>query len=172
AAPGSIDRLEIDTSHFKGNAPGHATVEGVHAPGVAAGELTGWRAVLGSPLQPHTGHLFDRELRRIGPVTHLRLSVYPDGGVARLRAYGELTAEPGQAAAIARLNALSADDARAALRRCCGAARWVDALVAARPIEDASALLRIAERTWWSLDEAAHREAFAAHPKIGETQTP
>jgi len=41
-------------------------------------------------------------------------------------------------------------------------------MAAARPFEDVPALLRIAERTWWSLDEAAHREAFAAHPRIGE----
>ena len=34
------------------------------------------------------------------------------------------------------------------------------------------ALLRIGERTWWSLGEADHREAFAAHPKIGESKPP
>ncbi|HMG53687.1 MAG TPA: 2-oxo-4-hydroxy-4-carboxy-5-ureidoimidazoline decarboxylase, partial [Kofleriaceae bacterium] len=173
AAAGTIERLEIDTSHFKGNAPGRCTVEGVHAPGAARGaadQLDGWRPLLGSPLQPHTRHVFDGELRRIGPVTHLRLSVFPDGGVARLRAHGELAPDlTGPAAGLARLAALPADEARAALRRCCGAARWADAMAAARPFEDVPALLRIAERTWWALDEAAHREAFAAHPRIGET---
>src|SRR5262249_22180389 len=44
-------------------------------------------------------------------------------------------------------------------------------MVAARPFEDAAALARIAERTWWSLDEADHLEAFAAHPKIGESSS-
>jgi allantoicase len=177
AAAGTIERLEIDTSHFKGNAPGRCTVEGVHAPGAAADQLAGWRLLLGSPLQPHTRHVFDDELRRLGPVTHLRLSVFPDGGVARLRAHGQLADEPGPrsiagTAGIARLNALPAGDARAALRRCCGSSAWADAMVAARPFEDLPALLRIAERTWWSLDEAAHREAFAAHPRIGEAATP
>lgn len=174
AAAGTIERLEIDTTHFKGNAPGRCAVEGVHAPGVAAEQLTGWRMLLGSPLQPHTRHLFDDELRRLGRLTHLRLSVFPDGGVARLRAYGELAGDPvtGPATGIARLNALPPEDARTALRRCCGSSRWAEAMAAARPFEDVSALLRIAERTWWSLDEAAHREAFAAHPRIGETQTP
>ena len=38
-----------------------------------------------------------------------------------------------------------------------------------RPFEDVPALLRIAERGWWSLAEADHHEAFAAHPKIGES---
>ena len=64
-----IERLLIDTSHFKGNAPALCSVEGVHAPGVAADNLTGWRTLLRSPLQPHTQHVFDDELRRIGPVT-------------------------------------------------------------------------------------------------------
>jgi allantoicase len=178
AAAGTIDRLEIDTTHFKGNAPGRCTVEGVRAPdaprraGVVIDQLDGWRLLLGSPLQPHTRHVFDGELRRIGPVTHLRLSVFPDGGVARLRAHGELAGDPvtgraGPPPGLARLNALSLDEARAALRRCCGSSRWAEAMAAARPFEEVPALLRIAERTWWALDEAAHREAFAAHPAIG-----
>jgi allantoicase len=170
AAVGTIERLEIDTTHFKGNAPGRCTVEGVHAPGAAVAALAGWRQLLASPLQPHTRHVFDDELRRIGPVSHLRLSVFPCGGVARLRAHGELAFEA--AAGVARLNALAAEDARVALGRCCGSSRWADAMVAARPFEDVPALLRVAERTWWSLDEAAHREAFAAHPAIGETKVP
>jgi OHCU decarboxylase len=44
-------------------------------------------------------------------------------------------------------------------------------MTAARPFEDVPALMRIAERTWWSLGEGDHREAFASHPKIG-TQMP
>ena len=170
AAAGSIERILIDTSHFKGNAPALCSVEGVHAPGVAADQLTGWRMLLSSPLQAHTRHTFDDALRRIGPVTHLRLSVYPCGGVARLRAWGSLAPEP--APGLATLNTASPEAARASLRRCCGSTRWADAMIAARPFEDLAALLRTAERTWWSLSEADHREAFAAHPKIGEAKVP
>jgi allantoicase len=90
AAAGTIEQLVIDTSHFKGNAPGRGVVEGVHAPGAAVAELSGWRTLLATPLQPHTRAVFAGELRRIGPVSHLRLSVFPDGGVARLRAFGVL----------------------------------------------------------------------------------
>ncbi|HSN30459.1 MAG TPA: 2-oxo-4-hydroxy-4-carboxy-5-ureidoimidazoline decarboxylase, partial [Kofleriaceae bacterium] len=46
--------------------------------------------------------------------------------------------------------------------------KWAEAMVAHQPFEDRAAMLRIAERIWWSLGEADHREAFAAHPKIGE----
>jgi OHCU decarboxylase len=45
-------------------------------------------------------------------------------------------------------------------------------MIQARPFEDASALLRLGERIWWSLTEADHREAYAAHPKIGEAKVP
>jgi allantoicase len=163
AAAGVIDRLVIDTTHFKGNAPGRCVVDGANGP--AADDQ--WRQLLASPLQPHTRHVFETELRRIGAITHVKLSVFPDGGVARLRAWGNLA--PAPSPGLDRLNAMAALDATEALLRCCGSARWTAALVGARPFEDAPALARIAERVWWSLGEADHLEAFAAHPKIGET---
>ncbi|HEV7556744.1 MAG TPA: allantoicase, partial [Kofleriaceae bacterium] len=98
AAAGTIERVEIDTTHFKGNAPGRCVVEVRHAPDES------WRMLMASPLQPHRRHDFD-DLRRTGPVTHLRLSVFPDGGVARLRAWGTLVAETD--AALAKLHAMS-----------------------------------------------------------------
>jgi allantoicase len=170
AAEGTIERLLIDTSYFKGNPPALCSVEGVRAPGVSADQLSGWRTLLRSPLQPHTQHIFDDELRRVGPVTHLRLSAYPCGGVARLRAWGSLV--PEDSAGLERLNQLTIDEARAAFQRCCGSARWATAMAAARPFEDRAALLRTGERIWWTLVEADHREAFAAHPKIGEKKVP
>jgi OHCU decarboxylase len=45
-------------------------------------------------------------------------------------------------------------------------------MTSARPFEDVPALLRLADRTWWSLGEADHREAFSAHPKIGAQSPP
>src|SRR5262249_41314683 len=125
-----------------------------------------WRVLLASPLQPHTRHRFDDELRRVGVISHLRLSVFPDGGVARLRAWGALDAEKDQA--LLRLNGLSDDEATAAFLRCCGAKRWAGAMAAARPFEDRAALVRIGERTWWQQKEDDWLEAFAAHPRIGE----
>jgi allantoicase len=159
AAAGTIERVEIDTSHFKGNAPGRCVLEG---------EVEGgWHVVLASPLQPHTRHVFDDELRRIGPTGRVRLSVFPDGGVARLRVWGQPARE--RPPALAALDAMSSEAAVAALVRCCGSTRWAAAMAAARPFEDRAALLRIGERIWWSLDEAAWLEAFAAHPRIGQT---
>jgi allantoicase len=173
-APGTLERLVIDTSHFKGNAPGRCVLEGADATdggdgsGVAGGEgpaIDGWRPILASPLQPHTVHVFESELRRVGRIRYLRLSVFPDGGVARLRAWGRL--EERVSPGLAQLNRLSADAARAALRRCCGASAWVESMAALRPFEDSSALLRLAEREYWKAGGEAWIEAFAAHPRIG-----
>jgi allantoicase len=147
-APGTVERLEIDTSHFKGNAPALISVEG------RSGDA--WRPLLTTPVQAHTRHVFD-DLRRIGDVSHLRLSVYPCGGVARMRAWGYL----GTRDLVPRLDVDQ-------LKRCCGATRWAEAMAAQQPFEDRAALLRAADRTWWSLDEKDFLEAFAAHPKIGQ----
>ncbi|MEZ4403833.1 MAG: allantoicase [Kofleriaceae bacterium] len=162
AGTGTVDELELDTSHFKGNAPGRCVVEG-HAPG----RPDDWRVILATPLQPHTRHRFADELRRVGPVSHLRLSVFPDGGIARMRAWGQL-ARPAVAGLVG-LDALAPGEAEAALLRCCGSTAWARAMAAARPFEDALALERIGEQCWWSLTEADWREAFAAHPQIGAT---
>jgi OHCU decarboxylase len=70
------------------------------------------------------------------------------------------------------LNATTVEDAKAAFKKCCGSTKWAEAMTAQRPYEDVPALMRIGERIWWSLGEADHREAFAAHPKIGHQAPP
>jgi allantoicase len=81
-ARGVLHRVEVDTSHFKGNAPGSCSIEG------SDGDLDSWREILpSSPLRPHTLHRFD-QVTDAGQITHARLNIYPDGGVARLRLFG------------------------------------------------------------------------------------
>ncbi len=161
AGPGTIDRLEVDTSHFKGNAPALCRVDGSR-------DRQDWRPLLETPLQPHTRHVFD-DLRRIGDVAYVKLSVLPCGGVARLRAWG--TPAASHNAGVRALNALTPLEATTALLRCCGSSAWAAAMTGSRPFEDLAALLRIAERVWFSLGEAEHLEAFGAHPKIGDTKS-
>jgi allantoicase len=81
----AIKMAEIDTSGYRGNAPGEALLE----VGDGAGDGHRWQELLARmPLQPDTVHRF----RVDGPAaTHARLSIFPDGGVARLRLYGSLT---------------------------------------------------------------------------------
>ena len=66
------------------------------------------------------------------------------------------------------LNALSDEQARAELQRCCGARHWVDGMLAARPFGHDAELLASAERVWWRLGRADWLEAFAHHARIGE----
>jgi 2-oxo-4-hydroxy-4-carboxy-5-ureidoimidazoline decarboxylase len=64
--------------------------------------------------------------------------------------------------------ALYGPDARAALERCCGARRWVDAVLAARPFADRAALFAASEGAFGALVPADWLEAFSNHPKIGD----
>lgn len=93
-AAGAIAKIEVDTNHFKGNYPDSCMIEGVHLPGASEAQLvdamTPWVTVLPqSKLKAHTRHLFAKQLVPHGPVTHLRLNIYPDGGVSRLRVWGK-----------------------------------------------------------------------------------
>jgi allantoicase len=85
--PGTPRRIEVDTTHFKGNAPGACSLEGAAAdPGEAPSR---WRELLPrTDLEPHTCHGFEAELVPLDRVTHVRLHIYPDGGVGRLRVFG------------------------------------------------------------------------------------
>jgi OHCU decarboxylase len=51
---------------------------------------------------------------------------------------------------------------------CCGSRAWARRMNEARPFRDTEHLLETADRVWWSLTPADWREAFAAHPRIGE----
>ena len=89
---GTIERLVIDTIHFKGNAPGACSLEAtnVDAEDDVAPE-SGWRELLPvTPLQPDSLHTFEDQLRDVGEATHVRLNIYPDGGVSRLRVFGRV----------------------------------------------------------------------------------
>ena len=92
---GVIERVEIDTAHFKGNYPDRASLRAADASGLSLSELAAacqeWPELLPeSKLGPHREHFFADELASLGPVTHVLLSIFPDGGVSRLRLYGRL----------------------------------------------------------------------------------
>lgn len=90
---GRVRKIYLDTAHFKGNYPERASIDVCDAPSASLDDLMDgrvrWRTILGeSALCPDSEHLFEKELRDSEPVTHLRLKIYPDGGVSRLRAFG------------------------------------------------------------------------------------
>jgi allantoicase len=96
AGHGEVNLAEIDTSWFRGNQPDTASLQTLDAStGAALSDENAWHDLLPPVrLLPDTPHRF----RVYGaPATHVRLKIFPDGGVARLRLYGSLT-ETGLAA--------------------------------------------------------------------------
>lgn len=94
-APGLITRIEIDTTHYKGNYPESASVEGCFMPDSPgdgpALALATWSEILArTKLRGHHRHLFSKQLQSGGRVSHVRLNIYPDGGISRLRIHGTL----------------------------------------------------------------------------------
>lgn len=90
---GAIARAEIDTAHFKGNYPDRVSLEGAmfEDDAAVANESPAWRTLLPeSKLKMDQQHYFEEELEDIGPVSHVRVSIYPDGGVSRVRLFGEV----------------------------------------------------------------------------------
>ena len=88
---GAVRRIEVDTRHFKGNAPGACSLEACMSDSGAewSADAARWRELLArTPLQPHARHAFEDEVQAIGDVTHVRFNIYPDGGVGRLRLFG------------------------------------------------------------------------------------
>jgi allantoicase len=89
AAPGIVRDLVVDTSYFVGNAPGWVKVSGVDARALDANDPATWSDLLPrTVVQPDTRHRFLAASN--GPVTLVRLDVYPDGGLTRFRVHGEL----------------------------------------------------------------------------------
>jgi allantoicase len=93
ATRGIVKVVELDTNHFKGNYPDRASLEWIDADTARITELIvspRWSPLLPeSKLSAHTRHFFDTALLPSAPATHLRLNIYPDGGISRLRAWGQ-----------------------------------------------------------------------------------
>jgi allantoicase len=92
--PGLVSKIEIDTNHYKGNYPDRASLEGCFAPTVIAENLPGvpWTTILPeTKLSANKRHFFTAAaLEAAGPFSHVRLNMFPDGGISRLRVYGSL----------------------------------------------------------------------------------
>lgn len=90
---GRVSEVVVDTAHFKGNYPDRcsiqATVEARGAPHEIAVQAESWPVLLPEvKLQADHVHTFKAELADVGPIRFVRLNIYPDGGVSRLRMLG------------------------------------------------------------------------------------
>jgi allantoicase len=91
--PGTIKAVNIDTRHFLGNHPAFASVDAAkidtQAANITLGEDKLWQEILPQvPLLRGSPNLF--AIEKAGDFTHVRLNIFPDGGVARFRVYGDV----------------------------------------------------------------------------------
>jgi allantoicase len=154
--------------HFKGNAPARIMIEGTDGD-PASGT---WRTLVAErAVLPHARHFYLEEVEDAGELSHVRLNVYPCGGVARLRLWAELSADERERQGLRVLNALPPRSAERELLACCGSGAWAREMRDARPFASVAALRETADRIWASLSDADRLQAFAAHPRIGERKT-
>ena len=89
--PGTIDKVEVDTAHFKGNYPDRVSIEAAMFDSDEEASVANkkWRPLLPeSKLEMDKQHEYESELESLGDLSHVRMSIYPDGGVSRLRVFG------------------------------------------------------------------------------------
>lgn len=86
---GYVNRLMVDTYHFKGNFPDSVKVEGAVLQEEDTLTSANWTTILSSQkLSAHKEHYFKNELRTDGPFNYVRITMAPDGGFSRVRIFG------------------------------------------------------------------------------------
>ncbi|KAJ2456231.1 Allantoicase [Coemansia sp. RSA 2336] len=87
--PGFVDKVEVDTKHFCGNFPPLVTVHGTVSDEDVPPSDAQWTEVLGGvPTTADSQHLFEATGPKDKAFTHVKFTMYPDGGIKRLRIYG------------------------------------------------------------------------------------
>ena len=88
---GSINKVDVDTSHFNGNQPSMISLEGCYSKSKNIKDLK-WKTLIDKKkTKANSHHMFKSSSKSI--FTHIKLNIFPDGGVARLRLYGSISKE-------------------------------------------------------------------------------
>jgi allantoicase len=172
--PGAIERIEVDTHHFKGNYPESCSLDAydVGESDSESLESLSWKELLPrTSLGANQLHVFQNELHKIPSVTHVRFNIFPDGGVSRLKLFGMPTKNGRTAAMIRCLNGLGNAGVEAALMNCCGSSAWVRDVMSRGQFAGAEQLLKAAENAFAQLKKEDWLEAFRHHPRIGEKKS-
>jgi allantoicase len=91
AHKGMVDRIIVDTCHFKGNYPDSCSIEACVSDNNDVDNAE-WKTLLPQQkLSADNIHEFTKELNSLGTITHIRLNIFPDGGVSRLRIFGKIS---------------------------------------------------------------------------------
>jgi allantoicase len=86
--PGTIKKIDVDTSHFNGNQPAMISIEGANSNSNKINQLN-WQPLLSKKkTKANSHHYFTVNSNKV--FTHIKFNIFPDGGVARLRLYGSI----------------------------------------------------------------------------------
>ena len=93
--PGTVEQIVIDTAHFKGNYPDRCSIQGALIEPDSAASIVSqsetWAELLpAQKLEMDQVHRFDAEIQAIGPISHIRVNIFPDGGLSRVRILGRI----------------------------------------------------------------------------------
>ena len=93
-SPGRIRHVDIDTAYFKGNFPHQVSIQASLLRGEWDGHVVSQSLYWASLLEPQllkadSEHRFQAQLRDVGPISHVRVNIHPDGGLSRVRLFGQ-----------------------------------------------------------------------------------
>ncbi len=92
----AIDKIEISTHHFKGNFPSHCSLQAAYLTSKNSKQIVSsskkWRYLLkNTKLLPNKTHAFKNSLMKKERINHIRINIFPDGGISRFRIFGKKT---------------------------------------------------------------------------------
>ncbi len=93
--PGIINKLEIDTHHFKGNYPDKCSVQAAYINNKISeknivNKSKKWAYLLNKlKLYAHRKHNFNNKIMKNKKINYIRINIFPDGGISRIRAFGK-----------------------------------------------------------------------------------
>ena len=86
---GRIYKVDIDTSYFSGNHPSKVSLEACYSKKELPDKNSKWITILKKTTTKANSHHFFK-IKNKSIFSHVRLNIFPDGGVARLRIYGSM----------------------------------------------------------------------------------
>ena len=87
--PGSILKVNVDTSHFNGNQPSMISIDACNSKSNNTKNFKWKTLVSKKKTKANSPHIFKTSSKSV--FTHIKLNIFPDGGVARLRLYGSIS---------------------------------------------------------------------------------
>ena len=90
----TIDKIEISTHHFKGNYPNHCSLQAAYLSPKSSKQVVNsskkWKYLLkNTKLSANKTHIFKNSLMKKDKINHIKINIFPDGGISRFRIFGK-----------------------------------------------------------------------------------